>query len=73
MGPSDAIRFPPNQLRRKFKHARNFGIAAIAWTPQSEALFEQAIRAHVAAVATRTILGTYRGKPVTHFVNPRVV
>ena len=32
--------------------------------------FEQALRAHVEDQTTVVIPGTYRGEPVTHFVNP---
>lgn len=34
-------------------------------------MFEQVIRAHIEAETTLMILGTYRGEPVTHFVNPQ--
>jgi pyruvate/2-oxoacid:ferredoxin oxidoreductase beta subunit len=33
--------------------------------------FEQALRAHVEDQTTVVIQGTYRGEPVTHFVNPQ--
>ena len=33
--------------------------------------FEQAMRRHVEDEATLAIMGTYRGEPVTHFVNPQ--
>ena len=34
-------------------------------------MFERAMRAHVEDETTVVIPGTYRGEPVTHFVNPQ--
>jgi hypothetical protein len=34
-------------------------------------MFERAMRAHVEHETTLMIPGTYRGEPVTHFVNPQ--
>jgi Colicin D len=34
-------------------------------------MFERAMRAHVQDETTLVIPGTYRGEPVTHFVNPQ--
>ena len=34
-------------------------------------MFERAMRAHVEDETTVVIPGTYRGAPVTHFVNPQ--
>ena len=34
-------------------------------------MFERAMRAHVEDETTEVIPGTYRGEPVTHFVNPQ--
>ena len=58
------------QVQRKFKHAADFGITG-RYNQTRAAQFEQALRAHVEAVTTLVIQGTYRGEPVTHFVNPQ--
>lgn len=34
-------------------------------------MFERAMRTHVEDETTLMIPGTYRGEPVTHFVNPQ--
>jgi Colicin D len=34
-------------------------------------MFERTMRAHVEDKTTLVIPGTYRGEPVTHFVNPQ--
>jgi len=34
-------------------------------------MFERVIRAHIEDETTLMIPGTYRGEPVTHFVNPQ--
>ena len=62
--------FVARQLQRKFKHAVDFGVMG----PYSHAQalrFEHAMRRHVEDEATLAIMGTYRGKLVTHFVNPQ--
>jgi Colicin D len=63
------ITFAARQVQRKFKHAADFGVMG----PYSRARamqFAQAMRAHVEAQTTVVRQGTYRGEPVTHFVNP---
>ena len=64
------ITFNPRQLQSKFKHAVDFGVRG-KYSRQQATMFEQAIRAHVEAETTLMIPGTYRGEPVTHFVNPQ--
>ena len=64
------ITFDPRQLQRKFKHAGDFGVMG-KHSRQQATMFERAIRAHVEDETTRMIPGTYRGEPVTHFVNPQ--
>jgi len=62
------IMFNPRQLQRKFKHAVDFGVMG-KYSRQQATMFERAIRVHVENETTQMIPGTYRGEPVTHFVN----
>jgi hypothetical protein len=62
--------FAARQLQRKFKHAADFGVMG-PYSRAQATRFEQAIRTHVEDEATLAIMGTYRGEPVTHFVNPQ--
>jgi Colicin D len=62
------ITFAARQLQRKFKHAANFGVTG-KYSRQQATRFERALRAHVEDETTLMIPGTYRGEPVTHFVN----
>jgi Colicin D len=64
------ITFSARQLQRKFKHAADFGVME-KYSRQQATMFERAIRAHVEDETTLMIPGTYRGEPVTHFVNPQ--
>jgi hypothetical protein len=64
------ITFAARQLQRKFKHAVDFGVTA-KYSRQQATLFERAMRAYVEDKMTLVIPGTYRGEPVTHFVNPQ--
>ena len=64
------ITFDPRQLQRKFKHAVDFGVMG-KYSRQRAAMFERVIRAHIEDETTLMIPGTYRGEPVTHFVNPQ--
>ena len=64
------ITFSAQQLQRKFKHAADFSVMG-KYSRQQATMFEGAIRAHVEDETTLMIPGTYRGEPVTHFVNPQ--
>jgi isocitrate lyase len=64
------ITFAARQLQRKFKHAADFGVTE-KYSRQQATVFERAMRAHVEDETTLVILGTYRGEPATHFVNPQ--
>jgi len=64
------ITFSARQLQRKFKHAADFGVMG-KYSRQQATMFERAIRTHVEDETTLMIPGTYRGEPVTHFVNPQ--
>jgi hypothetical protein len=58
-----------SQLQHSFKHAGDFGIIGSA-NNQTLAAFEAAIQKHIQSEETQVIQGTYRGQPVTHFLNP---
>ena len=64
------IAFSTRQLQRKFKHAADFGVTG-PYSRAGATRFEQALRAHIEDQMTVVIQGTYRGEPVTHFVNPQ--
>lgn len=64
------ISFSTAQLQHSFKHAKDFGIIANA-NNQTLSLFGSTIKSHIYAPGTQAIQGTYRGKIVTHFVNPQ--
>lgn len=59
------------QVQRKFKHAADFGVVG-RYNQTRATQFEQALRSHVENPTTLVIQGTYRGEPVTHFVNPQM-
>jgi hypothetical protein len=67
--PPPTIGLPRSQLQHGFKHAKDFGVNG---NPNNKTLaeFGAAIESHVSAPATKVISGTYRGQPVTHFVDP---
>ena len=56
------------QLQKKFKHAIDFGIDG-NFNRVNAAQFNSAINKHINSSAIKAIQGTYRGNPVTHFVN----
>lgn len=58
-----------SQLQHGFKHAEDFGVVGNA-NNKTLSEFSAAIQNHVGASSTRVIQGTYRGQPVTHFVDP---
>ena len=61
--------FNPKQLQKKFKHASDFGITGKN-NPVNQAKFQPALEQHIRDPLTKQINGTYRGQPVTHYVNP---
>ena len=65
----EVIGFARPQLQHAFKHAGDFGVIG---NPSNTTLaeFSWALHNHVTAPGTRAIQGTYRGEPVTHFVDP---
>jgi len=65
-----AFEFGPKQLQSKFKHAADFGVDG-PYNGANAAKFEAALQRHVSAETTNVIPGTYRGRDVTHFVDPQ--
>ena len=61
--------FLPRQLQRKFKHALDFGITG-HYNTINAGRFQAALQQHVSDANVQVIKGTYRGKPVTFYVNP---
>ena len=67
--PDRHISFDRRQLQHEFKHAEDFGVFGNQ-NNQTLAAFEKAIIDHVNSSSIRVIPGTYRGKPVVHYVDP---
>lgn len=61
--------FSARQLQKKFKHARDFGVSG-RYNTTNASQFQRAIENHLADPATKQITGTFRGQPVTHYINP---
>ena len=57
------------QLQKKFKHAGDFGVTG-NFSKANAAKFNSAINQHINSPGVRAVQGTYRGNPVTHYVNP---
>ena len=64
-----AIAFQRRNLQHAFRHAPDFGVHGNQ-NNQTLAQFQAAILTHVQAPGTQAIAGTYRGNPVTHFLDP---
>ncbi|HGM5612214.1 TPA: colicin D domain-containing protein [Stenotrophomonas maltophilia] len=64
-----SMNFSRSQLQHAFKHAGDFGVVGNA-NNKTLSEFGSAIERHVASDSTVAIQGTYRGKDVTHFVDP---
>jgi hypothetical protein len=67
---SQILRTSTQQLQRKFKHAADFGIQG-NYNAANGAAFRSAINQHINSSGVQVIQGTYRGVPVTHYVNPQ--
>lgn len=68
--PSELVRFSPQQLQKKFKHAVDFNVSG---NPNTEGLasFKQALKAHIDSPTTTKITGKYRwSQDVYHYYNP---
>ncbi len=57
------------QLQKKFKHASDFSISG-NFNKANAAKFGSAINQHINSPGVKAIQGTYRGKPVIHYINP---
>ena len=68
-GAAEGLGFTRSQLQHGFKHANDFGVGGNA-NNRTLSEFSSALQSHVDAAGTRAIQGTYRGKPVTHHVDP---
>ena len=60
--------FNDQQLQKKFKHAREFGITG-PFNPTNALAFKHAIINHLNDANTKRIIGTHRGESVEHFFN----
>lgn len=68
-GNAATISFPRSQLQHGFKHAQDFGVSG-NMNNQTLSSFQTALETHMASSGTQVVQGTYRGQPVTHFVDP---
>ena len=60
----------PRSLQKFFtKHGADFGLRG-NWNPARAADASRAIHQHINSPAVRAIEGTYRGNPVTHYLDP---
>ena len=59
----------PKQLQAKYKHAGDFGVDG-NYSPANGAKFNDAITTHINSPGVQKITGTYRGNPVTHYLDP---
>ena len=67
---SRIVGFTERNLQKGFqKHGADFGLKG-NWNPGRAGDFSRAVNQHINDPAVRAITGTYRGNPVTHFVNP---
>jgi hypothetical protein len=57
------------QLQAKFKHAADFGVIG-NYSKANAASFSRALHQHINGPGVQAIRGTYRGQPVTHYLDP---
>ncbi len=67
-GSTPLLPMTTKQLQRKYKHAADFGVVGNYNRANGE-MFADAITRHVSGPGTKKISGTYRGNPVTHYVD----
>ncbi|MGA9380693.1 MAG: colicin D domain-containing protein [Phormidium sp.] len=58
------------QLKKKFKHASDFGIVGCC-SLENVKKFKMAIEAHLQSSSIQVIKGTYRKKSAVHYFNPQ--
>jgi len=68
MSNNRTMRIRRRQLQHAYKHAHYFGIAGPANKTTLET-FRLALMRHVQSPDTHILQGSFRGVPVTHFVN----
>jgi hypothetical protein len=67
---SRILGFTERNLQKGFtKHGADFGLSG-NWNPGRAAEFSRAVNQHINSPGVRTITGTYRGNPVTHYLDP---
>jgi hypothetical protein len=67
---SRILGFTERNLQKGFtKHGADFGMTG-NWNPSRAADYSRAVNQHINAPGVRSITGTYRGNPVTHYVDP---
>ncbi len=69
---SDVLLNSSRQLQSKFKHAGDFGVDG-NYNRANAARFSEALNQHINRPLTTAIEGTYRGSPVTHYLDPFVL
>lgn len=57
------------QLQKKFRHAADFGVTG-NYNKANAAEYSAALNQHVNSPTVTRISGTYRGDPVTHYLDP---
>lgn len=70
-GASTVLNRTAQALQKFFaKHGADFGLKG-NWNPSRAADASRAIHQHINNPAVRAIEGTYRGNPVTHYIDPQ--
>jgi len=65
---SDVLLNSSKQLQSKFKHAADFGVTG-NYSKANAAKFSAALNQHINSSSVSRIAGTYRGNPVTHYLD----
>ena len=69
VGNGEMFSISNSKLQQKFKHAGDFGVSG-NFNSENAERFRDAIHGHIYNSGTTSVSGTYRGAPVTHYVNP---
>jgi RHS repeat-associated protein len=68
---SRIVHFTQRNLQKGFtKHGADFGLSG-KWNPNRAVEFSRAVNQHINRPGIRTIAGTYRGNPATHYLDPK--
>jgi hypothetical protein len=65
-----SVKFSEKQLKKKFKHAQDFGVLGNPDNANVQKL-KSPIQRHVFDIETTPSSGTYRGMNVVHYLNPK--